>query len=376
MIGIDIRFMSRNMQRGKITSGTGLFCAEVLAGIVDCNRESDFKLIADSKQIDLAKQLFSQFSICEYNRLAEGRFRSVLKHIEEKRFRRFLENNNIDFIWFPFATPYHFESTGTHCLLTIHDLIPVHEEKGSDNLKNSFLRLLNSGDNIVTISEYVKQDICNTYSTIDFRRINVIPNPVSLDISKCKEIKELQTKQFILDINAFQERKNVETLICAFSESTLVESCDLVFCGGYNEDNYLEKMKALASEKGIENSVHFYLRISLEERNWLIKNAAILVSPSLAEGFGRTPVEAMIACKPVITSSLPVFIESTMGLANYYGDPKDIKSLSKSLESVYYNPTSDPILKEISRKLAEKYHPCTIAKQYLLIFDSWSTSNE
>ena len=371
MIGIDIRFMSENMKNGTISSGVGLFCADVLKGIVQCKRSAEVVLIADSNQFRAAQALFSEYSICKYNRLPRGRLSYVLNSLEEKRFNTFLSNEKINMIWYPFATPYYFVISKVFTISTIHDLIPVHESLSPSIKKESYRSVIKNSGGVITISNYVKRDIEDLFPEINKSKIISIPNPVSIDFSSNRSIPELSGKEYILDLNAFQERKNIETLVFAYANSELIRKCDLVFCGGYNEDSYLERMKELVADLGLESRVHFYLALPIEQRNWLINNTKMLVSPSVSEGFGRTPVEAMIACKPVIISSLPVFLEATKGLAFYYGDAKDKESLREKMEYVFNNPPSTVQLNAISSKISDCYSSLRIAKQYLSLFDLW-----
>ena len=68
-------------------------------------------------------------------------------------------------------------------------------------------------------------------------------------------------------------------------------------------------------------------RVTDEERNWLLTNAALFVTPSLFEGFGRTPVEAAICRIPVISTKETSLFEATQGLCSYVENPTDEKEL-------------------------------------------------
>lgn len=366
MIGIDIRFMSANMKDGIISSGVGLFCADILNGIKDKDK-NDIALIIDKRQKSAAEKLFKDYKVYEFNYISKGRLRKYLQKIETVRFSRFLRENGIRCLWYPHATPYNYQYVKVPIISTVHDLITVHDNPQNSKWRIGFKKILEDSSMIITDSEYVKKDILHTFPDTKKITVNVISCPVTVNLEGSKAVSELEGKKYILDINAYQNRKNAITLMKAYADSGLSSRCELVFCGGYNEDNYLELLMKKVSEFGIDRSTHFYLAIPIAQRDWLLKNASMLVSPSMSEGFGKTPVEAAMCCIPVITSTADSLVEVTLGKVKYYSDPENVKMLSQLLIEVFENPPERETLQIIAEELKEQYNPVRIANEYLKI---------
>ncbi len=97
----------------------------------------------------------------------------------------------------------------------------------------------------------------------------------------------------------------------------------------------------------------------------LYRNASLFVFPSLFEGFGMPPVEAMMMGLPTITTKHPAIFETTMGKALYVDNPTDYSELCTKIEFVLAN-LDDFISKiqETKGQLQHRYSLQNIAKQY------------
>lgn len=94
----------------------------------------------------------------------------------------------------------------------------------------------------------------------------------------------------------------------------------------------------------------------------------MLITPSLGEGFGRTPVEAAIAGKPVISSKSGSLVEVTQGLVSYYENAADENELADEiirLRQAQGTPENEEHLSRISDILTNAYSTLTIGQQYL-----------
>ena len=102
---------------------------------------------------------------------------------------------------------------------------------------------------------------------------------------------------YILYVNAIREYKNIYTLIKAFNELKDVVTHNLVIVGKRND--YWERVIIpYIKEKNLLSRIELIEYATDAELNYLYKNAAVFVSPSLYEGLGYTPIEAAMHAIP------------------------------------------------------------------------------
>ena len=112
--------------------------------------------------------------------------------------------------------------------------------------------------------------------------------------------------------------------------------------------------------KGSKYIKKFGIYRKIANRNWLLKNEKLFVTPSLYEGFGRTPVEAAMCRVSVISTKETSLFDATMGLVNYVENAKDENELADLILEKITNPDSDGKLSEIAYKLKSEYTPKTV----------------
>jgi glycosyltransferase involved in cell wall biosynthesis len=190
---------------------------------------------------------------------------------------------------------------------------------------------------IITDSKHAKQDIIRIWN-IDYKKIKVIPlglgnryKPVdNFDILNAVKINFNLPDKFILYLGNFKPHKNVSSLVSAFKniENKFLEY-KLVLAGPL--DKHGEKIKHLVSEMELAERVLF--TNTIEENDFpeaLISLADIFVFPSLYEGFGLPPLEAMGCGTPVIASNL-TSIPEVVGDSGILINPLDIESMSETI---------------------------------------------
>ena len=225
---------------------------------------------------------------------------------------------------------------------------------------------------LTTISDYTKHDVIKTFNLQKKRSISItkIPNSIVFDVSKQIPVKGLENKKFILNLNAYIQKKNPMTLLKAFYLIKDKINCDLIFCGGYKEEATWNELNSFIQQNKLTSRVHLLFRVTDEERNWLLTHASLFVTPSLFEGFGRTPVEAAICKIPVISTKETSLYEATMGLCSYVENPTDEKELSELILKKYTTPENKEKLSQISESLSKNYNSINLAKKYLKLFQS------
>lgn len=233
-------------------------------------------------------------------------------------------------------------------VVTIHDLIPytLPETVGKSYLLK-FLKeipsIISSTDGIITVSDFSKKDILRLFP-INENKIFV--TPLAADSMYCKMDKEYCsnyvknkyniTGNFILYIGGFSKRKNVGTLIKAFkaAKEDFNKEHKLVIVGEDRDD--LPKLKDMVKLLGLEASVIFTGFIKNIELPIFYNASEIFVYPSLYEGFGLPPLEAMSCGIPVITSKVSS-IPEVVGDCGILINPENIESLRDALSTLVNN---------------------------------------
>lgn len=252
----------------------------------------------------------------------------------------FNKKNNI------FFSPAHYTPrfSKTPAIVTIHDL--SFHYYPNDFLKRDLYKLKNwtnyslkKAKKIIAVSHSTKSDIIKFYD-IDEHKIKVIYNGFEKKILNLKSndllIKRVKKNPYILYVGTLQPRKNLPTLIDAFSEFVKSNSnFKLIITGkkGWLYKNIFNKVKIL----NLDKKIIFTDFVNDATLNQLYKNAFCLVLPSFYEGFGIPILEAMSNNCPVISSdksSLP----EIAGNAALFFNPNDSFQLLSQLNNLKDHP--------------------------------------
>ncbi|HSA83396.1 MAG TPA: glycosyltransferase family 1 protein, partial [Patescibacteria group bacterium] len=162
---------------------------------------------------------------------------------------------------------------------------------------------------------------------------------------------------------------NLEKLIEAFSQfkQEMKEEVSLVLVG--KDDYFYQRLRQKIKQEKLENILIKH-NVNDEELFSLYSHARAFVSPSLMEGFGLPPLEAMSASCQVLLSDIPSFREVCQDAAWYF-DPQIKQSLTQQMRFVY---TSDHKIKEEKiRKGLERVKSFSwekMAKETVQIYES------
>lgn len=264
----------------------------------------------------------------------------TLKHFNNELvqfffFDRVVVDKNCDIIWYPEAN-IDYLRFDIPKIVTIHDLIakelPFCVSYDAEYIFDCVSRLAKSALKIITVSNFSKNKIMN-YISIDEWKIKVIPIEIFLKRADFSDEDMILTKyklskeKYLIYISAFWRHKNHLKLLKAFSKITQKYSdIKLVLVGSHMTFN--NEVYCLLNNLGINDKVIFTNYISENEKYILLKNAKMLVHPSLYEGFGMPVVEAMSFGVPVVCSrggSLPEIVQDAAKMFNPY-DENDIFS--------------------------------------------------
>lgn len=240
---------------------------------------------------------------------------------------------------------------------TIHDVSFLHNKKWFSKsyyyLYKIFTPLsIKTSKRLFTVSEFSKNEILKYYPFANENRIDIIYNAVRKEEEYA--FNQLpQTDKYILAIGSLDPRKNFSTLCRAMEKVLSNDVCLHIVGGGNQVFNFDESLIS-------SNRVKFLGRISDEELKKEFLNSILFVQPSLYEGFGIPPLEALAYGKDIAISDIPVFREIFEDAAIYF-DPNNPNDIAEKIndyldEKVKIDPYSkERVLKKFSwEKSADK----------------------
>ena len=216
----------------------------------------------------------------------------------------------------------------------------------------------------IAITEVVKE--IKIKERLDPNKIVVIPNAIKLEtkIDKDESIKFItdwgfQDKYIIGYVGRLSREKNLTLLIKAFSKIYKEnDNLRLALIGGGEEE---VKLKKLIEELGIVDSVRITGVFAEEDKKSLFKTINLFVFPSITEGFGYVPLEALMLGIPVISSDIPV-LQEVLGESVLYFRSHDIDDLYEKIKkAVITRYMPDTIL---VNDIIQKYSMSNFIKSY------------
>lgn len=232
-------------------------------------------------------------------------------------------------------------------ITTIHDLIPLKLPYTTLDDKKFFFKLvkkaLRESALVLTVSECTKKDIlnvfdvdpdkiCVTYQPILAKDVSFTEDSLAIALKKYK----LKPQQYFLFVGAIEPKKNVGRLIDAYS--TIDTDMPLVIVGkrGWLWDGEIGKLEGLFG-KNFTRKVKLLEYVSKQDLLHLYSGAYCFIFPSLYEGFGLPPLEAMSLGCPVITSNVSSLPE-VCGDAALYVNPYSTDDIKQAMEYLLNEP--------------------------------------
>lgn len=197
---------------------------------------------------------------------------------------------------------------------TVHDLNFLHLKSGSkrERYRARMERRLQGSAAIVAITRHVANDIASQFPRLGLP-VTVIHNGATdLTRTKPKAIAGIGDKPFLLHISRMAPSKNIEAIL-ALASAWPAKA--IVLAGATS--SYTGEVQRLVAERGLHN-VTVRLDLDDAQKAWLYGHCEGFLFPSLAEGFGLPPIEAMHFGKPVFLSRLTSLPEVGGEVANYF----------------------------------------------------------
>ena len=290
--------------------------------------------------------------------------------IQQSRFNRGVKHQPNTIYHEPSFLPLKFRGP---TIITVHDLSWIrfpetHPKERVRRMNKYFEPGLRRADLILTDSEFVKHELMEVFGLAS-DRIQCVPLGVeplfhprtSAETQSVLARHQLMHGKYLLSVGTLEPRKNIQATLRAFLQlsPSIRKRFPLILVGmnGWHMSDLEKKMEPLIRAGEIRQIGY----LPREELAIMISGACALLYPSLYEGFGLPPLEAMASAVPVISSnrsSLPEVI----GDAGVLIDPQDIDSMTTAIEKWVSEPEArhDMSQKALMRSKLFSWENCTL----------------
>jgi glycosyltransferase involved in cell wall biosynthesis len=321
--------------------GIGTYIRNLLRQLARIDHETEYVLLCGEADLGVAAQLGPNF-------------RSVLEPSPNYSIREqihvpwVLRRERPDLYHAPhYVLP---AAINCHSVVTIHDCIHLMFPQYLPNrMAYAYARAqmwtaAHRSDCILTVSDASKRDILHLFN-IPPEKIVVVYNAIDAHFSltpppdavaRVRERYQLDHR-FVLYVGNIKPHKNLVRLIEAFSElrARELEDVKLLIIG--DEISKLPALRHAVHRHKLHKHVRFLGYVPDDQLAVLYRLAAVFVFPSLYEGFGLPPLEAMASGTPVVVSNVSSLPE-VVGDAAVLVDPHDTDSIVEGLHCVLTNP--------------------------------------
>lgn len=251
-------------------------------------------------------------------------------------------------------------------VLTIHDLSQLlhpetHEKRSVSRARRRLPLMSRTADAIITPTESVRVDVCELLK-MSPSKVFAIPEAARACFKALSFAETADARrrlgigdEFLLTVGTLEPRKNLGLLISAFAELAKdrpENAIQLVIAGGRG---WLNSPLFEAIEKSpVRDRIVLTDYLHDDELQALYSSCRAFVYPSIHEGFGLPPLEAMACGAAVIASRIPA-LEETTGAAALLFDPKSISELTGNILELIDNENARRELAAAGQRRAAEF---------------------
>lgn len=370
-IAIDIRRMTE--------FGVGTYTRNVVRALARLDHANDYFLIGSAPKVAEIGPLppsFKAIPLLDDGTTAKGylEFRAILRRLR-------CDLVHIPHLfWMPRGLPCPY-------VVTVHDVLEhmyrAHEGSSFRRSLHFHLtrRVLKGAGRILAVSKFTKSEIERLF-TIPGSHIEVVYNAIderflrghaSASDRQILAERYLVTYPYLLYAGPISPPKNLVRIIEAFSalkagleKEEKFPELKLIIIG--DELSKHPDLRRTVIRSGVQNDVRFMGFVPIEMLRIFYDAAKIFVFPSLYEGFGLPPLEAMAHGTPVVTSytsSLPEVVGNAAVLVN----PENVFEIMRALHRVLLDQPTREKLKQRSYEQAKKFSWDDSARRILKIYE-------
>ncbi len=220
---------------------------------------------------------------------------------------------------------------------------------------------------IIVPSNFVREQLLDMYPSVR-KKVRVVYEAPTITPTVRYTLHATRYTPYALYVGAAYPHKNLPRLIDAWQIlHEKLPDHKLVLVG--REDFFWHRLKTTHYKLLTTPSIVFYGSATDAELAVLYKNAALLVQPSLEEGFSLSPLEALSFGTPVAASDIAVHREILKDAAHYF-NPTDTNSIASAIIGALSDPTSRIRAQQEGPELLKRYSWHTHTKETLAIYQA------
>lgn len=347
-------------------TGSGRYVDKLIEYLHQLGPAYEITLLAKSHRLDYLRGIAPSFHVVEapFKEFTFG---------EQIGFRKQIKNLHADLVHFPFVQqPIWYQGT---VVTTMQDLTTI---RFRNPLKNPVVfwtkqqvykwvnkRAAHKSAEIITISEFVKQDIVQ-YTHVSPDKVFVTYEAADQIHDTPEPVPSLEGKQFLMYVGRPLPHKNLDRLVDAFG-TLQKDRPNLYLALAGKKDALYERTAKRAEAKGITNII-FADFISEGQLRWMYEHCAAYTFPSLSEGFGLPALEALQHGAPLVSTNATCSPEIYGDAAQYF-DPLNVQDMATKIAEVLDDPVLREDLIDKGHAQAAKYSWRRMAEQTLAVYE-------
>jgi glycosyltransferase involved in cell wall biosynthesis len=335
--------------------GFGRFARQVVAALARVESRHQFAVFVDRPSLETVEipAGFEVIPVDVRNAPSRAASASGRRTVGDMlAFGRAIARADLDLVYFPASYSFLPVWGVRRVVVTLHDTLALaHPElvfpggKGRLAWKVKEHAAVAWADRVVTVSEAARRDLIAWFG-LDDGRIRVVPEGPDAAFRPRPEPEGAEVlRHYAIDTNhrywlyvgGLSPHKNLIRLIEAFAR--LGDSERLVLVGDFGDvfHTHVPELRAAVERWGLEDRVRFTGFVPDDDLAFIYSRAYALVHPSLMEGFGLPPVEAMACGTPVVSSNAGSLPE-VVGEGGIFFDPTDVDAITSALRGLGNDP--------------------------------------
>jgi len=258
---------------------------------------------------------------------------------------------------------------GNKTVITVHDMI--HERfptyvGARDKTAYVKRKAIDRSDHIICVSHNTRNDLLEI-TGIDPSKVSVVYHGFDLNVKSTNYYHNLVNEPYILYVGLRDGYKNFQSLLKAFSRNSSLNKVFKLVCFGGGSFTHAERQRN--KESGLKEGQVIWVEGDDKVLAQLYSHASALVFPSLYEGFGIPPLEAMSYKCPVVCSN-GGSIPEVVGDAGEFFNPTDVDALAEAMIRVLLVPERADFLRAMGTERIKSFSWDTCANRTRDIYES------